>query len=122
MTQKQIYFYDQNRVFSGSDMIDSDAELPVNATDIKPVSGLYQPITFDGAQWVGVSREEWLASNPDDIPDYPTSQDKSIAALTAQTADAIQQAQLAQKANAALTEKVADLTEKLNALEKGSKE
>lgn len=121
MTQKQIYLYDGNGVFAGSQMIDNDTEMPANSTDIAPASGLYQPATFDGTQWVGVSREDWLASNPDDIPNYPTSQDKIIASLTAQTADAIQQAQLAQKANAALTEKVADLTEKINALQEGSK-
>ncbi|WP_414043091.1 hypothetical protein ACMGE9_12480 [Macrococcus sp. EM39E] len=49
---KQIYLYDENKIFIGVEVVDNDIKtLPENSTDIAPVDGLYKP-QFDGEQWI----------------------------------------------------------------------
>lgn len=109
MAQKQIYFYDGQKVFDHSELVDADAKVPANATEVRPADGLYEPRTFNGTEWVGVSREEWLKNRPEQEPLEPSAQDKMIADLTKQLAKATQTATAAQSSVAELTKKVAEL-------------
>ena len=35
-------------------------------TEVKPPSGIYSPFYFNGNEWIGSTREEWLESLPKD--------------------------------------------------------
>lgn len=76
-----IYFYNDQRQLDHSELVDDDYQLPANATDIRPADGLYEPLSFTGTDWVGVTREEWLANQPEPEPTQPTEQDKINAQL-----------------------------------------
>lgn len=78
---KLIYFYNDQRQLDHSELVDDDYQLPANATDIRPADGLYEPLSFTGTEWVGVTREEWLANQPEPEPTQPTEQDKINAQL-----------------------------------------
>lgn len=78
---KLIYFYNDQRQLDHSELVDDDYQLPANATDIRPQDGLYEPLSFTGTEWVGVTREEWLANQPEPEPVEPTEQDKINAQL-----------------------------------------
>lgn len=58
---KQIYLYDDNHMFVGVDVVDSNIKiLPVNSTDIAPPNGLYKA-QFDGEQWIETITEKELS-------------------------------------------------------------
>ncbi|WP_125607241.1 hypothetical protein [Lapidilactobacillus bayanensis] len=78
---KLIYLYNDQRQLDHSELVDDDYQLPANATDIRPQDGLYEPLTFTGSDWTGVTREEWLANQPEPEPTQPTEQDKINAQL-----------------------------------------
>lgn len=78
---KLIYFYNDQRQLDHSELVDDDYQLPANATDIRPADGLYEPLTFTGSAWTGVTREEWLANHPEPEPIEPSEQDKINAQL-----------------------------------------
>lgn len=44
-------------------------------TEVTPPSDIYEPKYFDGDQWVGATREEWLESLPKDEPVNPSEID-----------------------------------------------
>ena len=56
---KAIYLYDTtSREFKGSKTIDDDNYVAqAGETEIKPVDGLYEPVTWDGSKWVGTDQE-----------------------------------------------------------------
>lgn len=57
---KQIYLYDDNHMFIGVDVVDSNIKiLPVNSTDITPTDGLYKA-QFDGEKWIETITQEEL--------------------------------------------------------------
>lgn len=78
---KVIYYYDNDYKSNGeNDIIFPDDNgqynIPTNATDIAPESGLYQPLHFniDKQKWEGVSKEEWKKEHPheeDNLIDLP---------------------------------------------------
>lgn len=111
MAQKQIYFFDTQKHFDHSELVAADAVVPTNATDIKPADGLYEPLTFTGSEWTGVTREEWLDNRPDEDPVEPTDQEQVIAKLTKQLAQATAQTQQA----------ISELTKQVAALKGDSK-
>ncbi|WP_342610270.1 hypothetical protein [Staphylococcus hsinchuensis] len=55
-------------------------------TEIQPPNGLYQPIHFDGGEWVGTPYEEWKKSQPpSDAPENESlKKDREIAELSMQ--------------------------------------
>ncbi|KRM92786.1 hypothetical protein [Loigolactobacillus rennini] len=108
MAYKLIYFYDNNKQFDHSELVDAATTVPANATDIRPTDGLYEPRTFNG-KWVGVTREEWLKNQPAPEPEEPTDQEQAMAELTKQLAQTKQTATDAQNALAELTKQVAQL-------------
>lgn len=61
---KQVYFYDENKKFISYDVIEDTAEIPANATTVKPVdsngAGLYDPIWNEHTNsWNSLTEEEW---------------------------------------------------------------
>lgn len=131
---KVVYVYDQaSREFQGSKPVDDNYVVQVGETEIKPVDGLYEPITWDGVKWNGTDQAVWqaaqeakqaelLKTHPELAP-QPTVEQKQLAeliksnaqqmALNAQlikqvaalrTAQATQTAQAAQAEQAAQTQ------------------
>ena len=131
---KAIYLYDTtSHEFKGAKLVDDDYVAIAGETEIKPTDGLYEPITWNGTQWVGTDKEVWQAAqeaeqaemlkeHPEAVP-QPTAEQQQIselikvnaqqAALNAQlikqlaalqTAKATQTAQAAQAQQAAQTQ------------------
>ena len=44
-------------------------------TEVPPPEGIYQPFYYDGNEWIGSTREEWLESLPEDEPVNPNETD-----------------------------------------------
>lgn len=110
---KQVYFYDENKKFISYDVIDDAAEIPANATTIKPVDnngvGLYDPTWNESTHsWDSLTKEEWGQKHPVQAP-KPTQDQQTLATLTKQ----VMQLQAAnaqqQKTNASLTKQLMDL-------------
>lgn len=59
-------------------------------TEIQPPNGLYQPIHFDGKEWIGTPYEEWIANHPkpDEVEEIPDEKDGIIADLSIQLLEA----------------------------------
>lgn len=59
-------------------------------TEIQPPNGLYQPIHFDGKEWIGTPYEEWIADHPkpDEVEEIPDEKDEIIADLSIQLLEA----------------------------------
>lgn len=113
---KAIYKFDDNKVFTGSDTVDDDYQVGINETEIKPTDGLYEPITWNGAQWVGTDQAIWqaaqdakqaelLKTHPELAP-QPTSEQQQLSELIKNNA---QQSTL----NAQLIKQVAELKAQL---------
>lgn len=110
---KQVYFYDENKKFISYDVIDDAAEIPANATTVKPIDsngvGLYDPTWNESTHsWDSLTKEEWKQKHPVQAPE-PTQDQQTLAALTKQ----VMQLQAAnaqqQKVNASLTKQLTDL-------------
>lgn len=94
MAVKVIYFFDATtKQFDHSELVDSSVTIPENATDIRPADGLYTPLTFNGTEWTGSTREAWLAAQPAPVAPTPTAEQlminslgQQVAALTAKLA------------------------------------
>lgn len=62
---KQVYFYDKDtKEFAGYDVIEDTAEIPANATTVKPIDsngvGLYDPTWNESTHsWDSLTEEEW---------------------------------------------------------------
>lgn len=113
---KQVYFYDKDtKEFAGYDVIDDTAEIPANATTIKPADsngvGLYGPTWNKSTHsWDGLTEEEWKQKHATSEPKpEPTQDQQALAALTKQ----VMQLQTAnvqqQKINTSLTKQLMDL-------------
>lgn len=93
---KVVYMYDQtSREFKGSKTIDDDNYVvQAGETEIKPVDGLYQPVTWNGTEWVGTDKEVWEAEQDEAYQEYlkehpeyapqPTATEAALAALSYQ--------------------------------------
>lgn len=78
-------------------------------TDIQPPNGLYQPIHFDGIQWIGTSYEEWIEKQPKTEHEDANSLQKATANLQMQVMKSnMAQAQL-QKQNAQMMMEITKL-------------
>lgn len=89
---KAIYLYDTaSREFKGAKLVDDDYVAIAGETEIKPTDGLYEPITWDGAQWVGTDKAVWQAAQDAAYQEYlkehqeatpqPTVEQQQIAEL-----------------------------------------
>ncbi|MET2743798.1 hypothetical protein ABXT13_12290 [Staphylococcus caprae] len=77
------------QIFNKSDgtpkLIDTDYFDTEQYTDIQPPNGLYQPIHFDGGEWVGTPYEEWKRQQVEvEVPKQDTEihKDQIIAELS----------------------------------------
>ena len=113
---KQVYFYDKDtKKFAGYDVINDTAEIPANATTVKPVDsngvGLYDPTWNKNTNsWDSLTEEEWKGKYTiPEVKPVPTQEEQTLASLTKQ----VMQLQVAitqqQKVNASLTKQLMDL-------------
>lgn len=83
-------------------------------TDIKPTDGLYEPIYFNGKEWVGGTYEDWRKDNPY-IPDEIDSNDEIIASLALELANSKIEQESLNNAVATLALQILELEDKSNA-------
>lgn len=82
------------QIFNKSDgtpkLIETESFDTDQYTDIQPPNGLYEPIHFNGSEWVGVSQKEWLANQPKEETTevIPDEKDEIIADLSIQLLEA----------------------------------
>ena len=85
---KQIY----NREDGKPKLIESNSEGVFNFdkfiyTDIAPTSDLYEPMYFDGSEWVGSSKEEYEESLPKEEIPQPSASELMMASTQMQVAE-----------------------------------
>ena len=85
---KQIY----NREDGKPKLIESNEEGVFNFdkfiyTDIAPTSDLYEPMYFDGSEWVGSSKEEYEESLPKEEIPQPSASELMMASTQMQVAE-----------------------------------
>lgn len=84
---KQVFYYDQtSKQLTHIGIVDDNADLPANATFVQPQNGLFDPLTWTGTDWVGVSQAEWENNQPAPVSVTPTAEQKFQAQLALQMA------------------------------------
>lgn len=82
---KQVYFYDENNKFISYDVIDDAAEIPANATTVRPVDsngvGLYDPTWNENTNsWDSLTEEEWKEKYTiPEVKPEPTQEEQAAA-------------------------------------------
>ena len=83
MNFKQVYLYDGTPYLAFKDE-EGEYQYPEEAwTETPPPDGIYSPFYFNGNEWIGATREEWLDTLPEKEPDTPSSHDFLNAQLLA---------------------------------------
>ncbi|MGG0091283.1 hypothetical protein [Bacillus altitudinis] len=79
----QIFYYDENFMYMGEDVISDYDELPKNATDVRPKEGLYLPeFDEDKKEWFESASQEYIESlQPKPQPSEMEIMQKEIAEL-----------------------------------------
>ena len=100
---KQIY----NREDGKPKLIESNEEGVFNFdkfiyTDIAPTSDLYEPMYFDGSEWIGSTKEEYEATLPGKEPYVPNISEIMLAQAQMQVTKTANQLMKSQKEQAAL--------------------
>lgn len=83
---KVIYRFDNNNIFTGSDLIEDNAVLPSNST-LVPISGSPKdPVRWNGNEWLAATDEEHEEYHKNDPVEeaQASSQDKINATLIKQ--------------------------------------
>jgi|SRR5699024_10793538 len=63
---KQVYLYDGTPYLAFKNE-DGEYQYPNDEwTEVPPPEGIYSPFYFNGNEWIGSTREEWLESLPGD--------------------------------------------------------
>lgn len=106
MNYKQIYLYDGTPyLLQYTD--EGEGNYPVEDwTDIAPPEGLYQPIHFDGEQWIGTPKEQWEAGRPPSEPYKPEATEILLARTQLQIA---KMASLQEKAQQELAKAIQEI-------------
>ncbi len=90
---KQVYFYDGNKKFISYDVIDDTAEIPANATTVKPVDsngvGLYDPTWNESTHsWDSLTENEWKKKYTiPEVKPVPTQEEQAAAQQMLAVAD-----------------------------------
>ena len=72
---KIVYLYDGTPCMVYKDE-DGEFQYPNDEwTEVSPPEGIYSPFYFNGNEWIGSTREEWLESLPKDEPVNPSEID-----------------------------------------------
>lgn len=96
---KAVYSWDKDKHLDTINLVDDDYQLEPNETFTKPDDGLYEPISWTGSTWVGVSKEEWEAAHPQHAVE-PSAGEQALNALGLQVASLItENKQLKQSVN-----------------------
>lgn len=83
MKFKQVYLYD-GKPFLAFKNEEGEYQYPEEAwTEVAPPEGIYSPFYFNGNEWIGATREEWLDTLPEQELDNPDSHDFLNAQLLA---------------------------------------
>ena len=95
---KQIY----NREDGKPKLIESNEEGVFNFdkfiyTDIAPTSDLYEPMYFDGSEWIGSTKEEYEESLPKEEMPQPSASELMMATTQMQIAESSFQLRETQK-------------------------
>ena len=112
---KQVYFYGENKKFISYDVIDDAAEVPSNATTVRPVDsngvGLYDPTWNETTNsWNSLTEEEWKKKyTVPEVKPEPTQDQQTLAALTKQVMELQAANAQQQKINTNLTKQLMDL-------------
>lgn len=112
---KQVYFYDNStKKFAGYDVIEDTAEIPANATAVKPVDSngvsLYDPTWNESTHsWDSLTENEWKKKYTiPEVKPVPTQGEQAAAQQMLAVAD--------------LQEKVVTLTSTVDKLSKSNNE
>lgn len=81
---RYAYAWNSEMKFSGFKQVNDDYQLQSNETFKRPKDGLYDG-TWNGDDWVGITREEWEAKQPKE-PVEPSAEQQMIATLGQQQA------------------------------------
>lgn len=103
---------DKNSEFTGVAMIPEGAVLKANQTFVKPKDGLYQPMRFNGTEWIGTPQEEWEKAHPAPV----AKPSETTLAMNALGQQLVQAKAESDKTNKSLEQKVDDLTQSVNIL------
>lgn len=106
---KAVYSWDNDKHLDTINLVDDDYQLEPNETFTKPDDGLYEPISWTGSTWVGVSKEEWEAAHPA-TPAEPSEGDQALNLLGQQIAKMQQQQTTLMQSVNALGQMVAKAT------------
>lgn len=88
---KQVFLYDGTPYLAYKDE-DGEYQYPEETwTETPPPEGIYSPFYFDGNEWVGATREEWLANFPESDPHDPSTNDYLLAQTQMQVAESSSQ-------------------------------
>ena len=80
---KQVFLYDGTPYLA---FVNDEGEYDYpeeSWTEVTPPEGIYSPFYFNGNEWIGSTREEWLDTLPEQEPDNPDSNDFFNAQLLA---------------------------------------
>src|SRR5699024_588625 len=87
MDFKQVFLYDGTPYLA---YLNSEGEYDYpndEWTEVAPPEGIYSPFYFNGNEWIGATREEWLDSLPEDEPVPPNPSDMMMADTQIQVAE-----------------------------------
>ena len=111
---KQVYLYDGTPylVYKNED---GEFQYPNDEwTEVSPPEGIYSPFYFDGNEWIGSTRKEWLESLPKDEDGEPDPSMIQMAETQMQVAESSYQLRETQQK---LAETMMDNAEKDKRLE-----
>ena len=94
---KVVYLYDGTPYLVYKNK-DGEYQYPDDEwTEVSPPEGIYSPFYFNGNEWIGSTREEWLESLPGDEPKPPDQSILQMAQTQMQVAESSYQLRDAQK-------------------------
>ena len=111
---KQVYLYDGTPYLAFKNE-EGEYQYPDDEwTEVSPPEGIYSPFYYNGNEWVGSTREEWLESLPKDEPKPPDQSILQMAQTQMQVAESSYQLRETQQK---LAETMMDNAEKDKRLE-----
>ena len=111
---KQVYLYDGTPYLAFKDD-EGEYQYPKDEwTEVPPPEGIYSPFYYNGNEWVGSTREEWLESLPKDEDEEPDPSMIQMAQTQMQVAESSYQLRETQQK---LAETMMDNAEKDKRLE-----
>ena len=111
---KQVYLYDGTPYLAFKNE-DGEYQYPNDEwTEVPPPEEIYSPFYYNGNEWVGSTREEWLESLPKDEPKPPDQSILQMAQTQMQVAESSYQLRETQQK---LAETMMDNAEKDKRLE-----